>query len=78
MDYIVENIEEEAFKDEADYQKAQKEFLMFLKYAEKWHILEFISALLGLTAMLCLIIICIFPSKNTGKHNPQFGSNGRI
>ena len=60
MDYIIESIEEEAFKDEADYQTAQKEFLMFLKYAEKWRILEFISALFGLAAMLCLIIICIF------------------
>ena len=63
MDYIVENIEEEAFKDEADYQKAQNEFLIFLKYAEKWRIFEFISALLGLLAMLCLITICIFRAR---------------
>ena len=31
-----------------------------MQYAERWHIFEFVSAMLGLLAMLTLVIICIF------------------
>ena len=60
MDYIVENTEKETFQDEIAYQKAQKQFHGFMKYVEHWRILEFISAMLGLLAMICIILICIF------------------
>ena len=63
MDYIVENTEKEAFQDEIAYQKAQKEFQGFMQYAEHWRILEFISAMLGLLAMICIILICIFRAR---------------
>ena len=63
MDYIVENTEKEAFQDEIAYQKAQKEFHGFMKYAEHWRILEFISAMLGLLAIICIILICIFRAR---------------
>ena len=31
-----------------------------MQYAKRWHIFEFLSAMLGLLAMLTLVIICIF------------------
>ena len=34
-----------------------------MQYAERWRILEFISAMLGMLAMLILIIICIFQAR---------------
>ena len=59
MDYIVSNTEKEAFQDENAFQKAQKDFNKFMQYTERWHIFEFVSAMLGLLAMLTLVIICI-------------------
>ena len=60
MDYIVSDTEKEAFQDENTFQKVQNDFNTFMQYTERWHILEFISAMLGMLAMLILIIICIF------------------
>ena len=60
MDYIVSDTEKEAFQDENTFQKAQNDFNTFMQYTERWHIFEFISAMLGMLAMLILIIICIF------------------
>ena len=60
MDYIVSNTEKEAFQDENTFQKAQNNFNKFMQYAETWQIFEFVSAMLGLLAMLTLVIICIF------------------
>ena len=60
MDYIVSDTEKEAFQDENAFQKAQNNFKTFMQYAERWRIFEFISAMLGMLAMLILIIICIF------------------
>ena len=59
MDYIVSDTEKEAFQDENTFQKAQNDFNTFMQYAERWHIFEFISAMLGMLAML-ILIICIF------------------
>ena len=60
MDYIVSKTEKEAFQDKNAFQKAQKDFNKFMQYAERWHIFEFVSAILGLLAMLTLVIKCIF------------------
>ena len=60
MDYIVSNTEKEAFHDENVFQKVQNNFDKFMQCTEKWSIFEFVSAMLGLIAMLTLIIICIF------------------
>ena len=60
MDYIVSDTEKEAFQDENTFQKAQNNFNTFMQYTERWRIFEFISAMLGMLAMLILIIICIF------------------
>ena len=63
MDYIVSDMEKEAFQDENAFQKAQNDFNKFMQYAERWHIFEFISAMLGLLAMLIFVIICIFRAR---------------
>ena len=60
MDYIVSDTEKEAFQDENAFQKAQNGFNTFMQYAERWCIFEFISAMLGMLAMLILIIILYF------------------
>ena len=60
MDYIVIDTEKEAFQDENAFRKSQQEFSKFIQYAEVWQVLEFVSAMLGLIAMLILITICIF------------------
>ena len=60
MDYIVSDTEKEAFQDENAFQKAQNNFNTFMQYTERWRIFEFISAVLGMLAMLILTIICIF------------------
>ena len=60
INYIVSDTEKEAFQDENVFQKAQNDFNKFMQYTERWHIFEFISAMLGLLAMLILVIICIF------------------
>ena len=63
MDYIVSDTEKEAFQDENAFQKAQNDFNTFMQYTERWHIFEFISAMLGMLAMLILVIICIFRAR---------------
>ena len=60
MDYIVSDMEKEAFQNENMFQKAQNNFNKFMQYAERWCIFEFISAMLDLLVMLILVIICIF------------------
>ena len=63
LDYIVDDIQQEAFEDENAFQKSQKDFKMFMKYADNWHRFEFISALLGLVAMVCIVLIGIFRAR---------------
>ena len=43
--------------------KSQQEFSKFIQYAEAWQVLEFVSAMLGLIAMLILVTICIFRAR---------------
>ena len=63
VDYIIEDQEKVAFQSETEYVKAQQKFEYFMKYAERWRIFEFVSALLGLLAMIALLIIYVFRSK---------------
>ena len=63
MDYIVSDTEKEAFQDENAFQKAQNDFNTFMQYTERWRIFEFVSAMLGMLAMLILVIICIFRAR---------------
>ena len=63
LDYIVGDIEAEAYQDKTAFRKAQNEFGKFLKYAEMWRIFEFISSILGIVALIALVIICIFRTK---------------
>ena len=63
LDYMIDNIEEEAYQDEVAFQKAQKNFNKFMKYAERWRIFEFVSAILGLVALVAVILIAIFRTK---------------
>ena len=60
MDYIVSDTEKEAFQGENAFQISQQQFSKFIQYAEAWQVLEFVSAMLGLIAMLILVTICIF------------------
>ena len=63
MAYIVSDMEKEAFQDENAFWKSQQEFSKFIQYAEAWQVLEFMSAMLGLIAMLILVTICIFQAR---------------
>ena len=60
MDYIVSDTGKEAFQDENAFRKSQQEFSKFIQYAEALQVLEFVSAMLGMIAMLILVTICIF------------------
>ena len=54
IDYIVSNTEKEAFQDKNAFQKAQKDFNKFMQYTERWHIFEFVSAIV--TPKLMVIV----------------------
>ena len=63
MEHIITEGEEEAYQSEIQYRNAQNKFRKFIKNAEGWQKLEFISSLLGLVARVSLIIIAIFWSR---------------
>ena len=63
VDYIIEAQQMVAFQSETEFVKEQQKFEYFMKYAEIWRIFKFISALMGLLAMIVLLIIYIFQSK---------------
>ena len=60
MEHIITEGEEEAFQSKTEYQNAQNKFLEFMKYAENWQKLEFISSILGMIALIALILIAVF------------------
>ena len=62
MDHIITEGEEEAYQSKIQYRNAQSEFKRFIKSAEGWRKLEFISSILGMIALMALIIIAIFRS----------------
>ena len=63
MEHIITKGEEEAYQSEIQYRNAQSEFKRFIKSAEGWRKLEFISSILGMIALVALIIISIFRSR---------------
>ena len=63
MDHIITEGEEEAYQSEIQYRNAQSEFKRFIKSAEGWRKLEFISSILGILALMALVIIAIFRSR---------------
>ena len=63
MEHIITEGQEEAYQSEIEYRNAQTNFRCFLKNAEGWQKLEFISSILGLIAMIALIVITIFRSR---------------
>ena len=63
MEHIITEGEEEAYQSEIQYRNAQSEFKRFIKSAEGWRKLEFISSILGMIALVALIVISIFWSR---------------
>ena len=63
MEHIIREGEEEEYQSEIQYRNAQNKFQKFIKNAEGWRKLEFISSLLGLVVLISLIVIAIFHSK---------------
>ena len=60
MEHIITEGQEEAYQSEIQYRNAQNEFWKFIKNAEGWRKLEFVSSILGLVVLVALIVICIF------------------
>ena len=63
MEHIITEGEEEAYQSEIQYCNAQREFRKFIKSAEGWRKLEFVSSILGMIALVALIVIAIFHSQ---------------
>ena len=63
MEHIITEGEEEAYQSEIQYQNTQSEFKRFIKSAEGWRKLEFISSILGMIALAALIVIAVFQSR---------------
>ena len=63
MEHIITKGEEEAYQSKIQYCNAQSEFKRFLKSAEGWRKLEFVSSILGMIALVALIVIAIFHSR---------------
>ena len=60
MEHIITEGEEEAYQSEIQYLNVQSEFRRFIKSAEGWRKLEFVSSILGMLALVALIVISIF------------------
>ena len=63
MEHIIIEGEEEAFQSEIEYHNAQNKFLEFMKYAEAWQKVEFISSILGMISLVAIVFIAIFQSQ---------------
>ena len=63
MEHIITEGEEEAYQSKIQYRNTQNEFKRFIKSAEGWRKLEFISSILGMIALVALIVISIFRSR---------------
>ena len=62
MEHIITEGEEEAYQSEIQYRNAQSKFKRFIKSAEGWRKLEFVSSILRMIALVALIVILIFRS----------------
>ena len=63
MEHIITEGEEEAYQSKIQYRNAQSKFKRFIKSAEGWRKLEFVSSILGMIALVALIVISIFHSR---------------
>ena len=63
MEHIITEGEEEAYQSEIQYRNTQSEFKRFIRSAEGWRKLEFVSSILGMLALVALIVIAIFRSR---------------
>ena len=63
MEHIITEGEEEAYQSEIQYRNAQSELKRFMKSAEGWRKLEFVSSILRMIALVALIVITIFRSR---------------
>ena len=63
MEHIITEGEEETYQSEIQYRNVQSEFKRFIKSAEGWRKLEFVSSILGMIAFVALIVISIFRSQ---------------
>ena len=63
MEHIITEGEEEAYQSEIQYRNTQSEFKRFIKSAEGWRKLEFISSILRMIALTALIVIAVFRSR---------------
>ena len=63
MEHIITEGEEEAYQSKIQYQNAQSKFKQFIKSAEGWRKLEFVSSILRMIALVALIVISIFCSR---------------
>ena len=63
VEHIITEGEEEAYQSEIQYRNAQNEFKRFIKSAEGWRKLEFVSSILRMIALVALIVISIFRSQ---------------
>ena len=63
MEHIITEGEEEAYQSQIQYRNVQSEFKRYMKSAEGWRKLEFVSSILGMIALVALIVISIFRSR---------------
>ena len=63
MEHIITEGEEEAYQSKIQYRNVQSEFKRFIKSAEGWRKLKFVSSILGMIALVALIVISIFRSR---------------
>ena len=63
MEHIITDGQEQAYQSEIEFRNAQTKFKEFIKNAEGWQKLEFISSILGLVALVALIAIAVFRSR---------------
>ena len=52
MEHIITKGEEEAYQSEIQHRNAQNEFKRFIRCAEGWRKLEFVSSILGMIALM--------------------------
>ena len=75
MEHIITEGEEEAYQSEIQYRNAQSEFKRFIKSAEGWRKLEFISSFLRMIAR-GLNSDYYISITNCREHYFRLGSNG--
>ena len=63
LQYMIDDLDETMFPDQNAFYQSQNDFNYFMRYASYWRKVEFVSALLGLLALVILLVVCIFRAK---------------